>query len=401
MSLLGHLGELRTRLFKVIVAVLVLGFLSLAFAKELFHFLVVPILQALPEGERTLVQTSAVEELNTFIKVGLYAGLFFSMPVVLHQIWGFVAPGLFAHERRMAVPFIGAGTACFLAGVSFCYFVVLPPAFQFLLRPEGLQERQVELSLAEGAVEDAGLLLRAGDYPAATRLLGEAAPILGAAASSSSQQRTLLERIDRLQPVLDAADRAVAQTGGGREPLSQAVLARNEARRLALEGAVPKGEEALQRSVDHAARSLSLAVGGETGTQAAALAVRHAEVSAQIASVGERLALDDWTRPMLSMREQLNLVLLLLMAFGIIFEIPVVFALLAAVGVIDGTELAKARRYAIVANVVLAAVITPTGDPFNLALMALPMILCYEIGLVAARLIAKRRKAREAQALIA
>src|SRR5690606_15935634 len=178
MSLWEHLGELRRRLFRVLLAVLVFGVLSLAFAEPLFRFLAQPILAALPEGQRTLILLSAVEELNTFIKVGLYAGVFFSTPVLLHQIWGFVSPGLYAHERRMAIPFIAAGTVCFVAGVVFCYPVVLPPAFRFLLEPEGIRDRQEELALARGTLEDAGLLLRAGDVPAASRLLAQVEPAL-------------------------------------------------------------------------------------------------------------------------------------------------------------------------------------------------------------------------------
>lgn len=399
MSLWEHLGELRKRLFRVMLAVLVLGGLSLAFAEDLFRFLAQPILAALPEGQRTLIQTSAIEELNTFIKVGIYAGLFLSTPVILLQIWGFVAPGLYAHERRMAVPFIAAGTAAFVLGAAFCYSVVLPPAFRFLLEPEGIRARQVDLSTIQGSVEDAGLLLRAGDLPAAARLLGQVEPALARAPAVAEDATALLDRIDRLAPVLDAADRAVARTGGGREDLSEAILARNEARGHALEGSLPLAASSLERAVEHVASAYARAVGGEEGRLAAQVIRQHAEATQKLSAARGRLAHDDWTRPMLSMREQLHLLLVLLMAFGVIFEIPVVVSLLAALGVVDGSELAKARRYAIVANVVLAAVITPTGDPFNLALMAVPMILCYELGIFAARLIARRRRAREAAAL--
>lgn len=399
MSFWEHLGELRRRLLRVLLAVLVLGALSLAFSEEIFRFLVQPILAALPEGQRTLIQTSAIEELNTFIKVGVYAGVFLAVPVLLHQIWGFVAPGLYAHERRMAVPFILAGSAAFLAGAVFCYTVVLPPAFRFLLEPEGIRDRQAELALAHGALEDAGFLLRAGEPAAAARLLAGAEPVLERAPAASEDRQTLLARIDRLAPVFDAVDRAVARTGGGRDALAEAILARNEARAHALEGQVGRAAAALDRAVKRAAHAYARAVGGEEGAQAAEVVRLHAETSRRLASADQKLALDDWTRPMLSMREQLNLLLVLLLAFGVIFEIPVVVALLAALGIVDGTELAKARRYAIVANVVLAAVITPTGDPFNLALMAGPMILCYEIGILAARVIARRRRAREEAAL--
>lgn len=319
MSLWEHLGELRRRLFRVLLAVLVFGVLSLAFAEPLFRFLAQPILAALPEGQRTLIQTSAVEELNTFIKVGLYAGVFFSTPVLLHQIWGFVSPGLYAHERRMAIPFIAAGTVCFVAGVVFCYTVVLPPAFRFLLEPEGIRDRQEELALARGTLEDAGLLLRAGDVPAASRLLAQVEPALSRASTAGEDRQTLLGRIDRLAPALDAADRAVARTGGGREALAEAILARNEARAHALEGRLSDAVSSLERAIEQTSIAFSRAVGGEEGALAAQVVRQHAEATRKLTAADVRLALDDWTRPMLSMREQLNLLLVLLLAFGVIF----------------------------------------------------------------------------------
>lgn len=402
LSLFDHLAELRRRLTKAVIAVLILGLLSLAFAEELFYYLVYPILQALPEGERALVQTSAIEEINTFIKVGLYAGVFLSAPVVLHQIWGFIAPGLYAHERRMAVPFVAAGTGCFVAGVAFCYFVVLPPAFEFLLKPEELRGRVVELHLARGSVEDAGRLIRAGDLANATRLLDEADRHLESLPSAGTDgSRAILDRIEGLAPAIDAADRAVASGRKGAEALSSAILATNEARAFALRGDDRRAASAIEKAERELREAYALGLGGAEGARVQRLLEHHAGSVARLAAAQEQLGRDDWTRPMLSMREQLNLVIVLLLAFGVIFEIPVLFALLAALGVIDGSELARYRRYALVANVFIAAVLTPTGDPFNLAMMAVPMVLCYEIGVIAARLISRRRRSREAEMVAA
>src|SRR5437764_14840594 len=90
-----------------------------------------------------------------------------------------------------------------------------------------------------------------------------------------------------------------------------------------------------------------------------------------------------WTRPMLSMTEQLTLVLVLLLAFGVIFELPVVMALLGMVGIVKSKWLFKYQRHAFIVCLILAAIITPTGDPVNLSLMAGPMIACYELGVLA------------------
>jgi sec-independent protein translocase protein TatC len=97
-------------------------------------------------------------------------------------------------------------------------------------------------------------------------------------------------------------------------------------------------------------------------------------------------------RPILTMREQLTLVLAMLLGFGIIFEVPIIIAFLSMIGLVDASFLAKYRRHAIVVNTIIAAVVTPTGDPFNLALMAVPMIVFYEIGILLARLLGKKKE---------
>ncbi len=96
-------------------------------------------------------------------------------------------------------------------------------------------------------------------------------------------------------------------------------------------------------------------------------------------------------RPILTMSEQLSLVLAMMLGFGIVFELPVILGFLSMIGLVSADFLAKYRRHAIVANVALAAIITPTGDPFNLALMAVPMIIFYEVGIILARVLGKKR----------
>ena len=104
----------------------------------------------------------------------------------------------------------------------------------------------------------------------------------------------------------------------------------------------------------------------------------------------------DDMRPILTMTEQLSLVLAMLLGFGIVFEVPVIIGFLSMVGLVSADFLAKYRRHAIVINVAIAAIVTPTGDPFNLALMAVPMIVFYEIGILLARLLGKKKPAEGA-----
>jgi sec-independent protein translocase protein TatC len=98
---------------------------------------------------------------------------------------------------------------------------------------------------------------------------------------------------------------------------------------------------------------------------------------------------------MLTMNEQLSLVLVLLLSFGVIFELPLVMAVLGVVGIVRSSWLMKYQRHAFVVCLILAAILTPTGDVVNLSLMAGPMLLCYELGVLAVWLIEKRRKKSE------
>jgi sec-independent protein translocase protein TatC len=103
-----------------------------------------------------------------------------------------------------------------------------------------------------------------------------------------------------------------------------------------------------------------------------------------------------WIEPWLSMNDQLTFVLALELAFGLIFELPLILTLLSMLGLVTGKWLAEKRRYAILINTVLAAVITPTGDPLNMTLMALPMIAMYEVGIIGARIFGKKPVVEEA-----
>ncbi len=239
LSLREHLVELRHRL-KWAVIFLGLGFSAAYYwSQPTFHFLMRPVLRALPEGEKALHFSSSIEPFLIYLKVGLYAGIFVASPALLWQLWAFIAPGLYRKEKRKILPFVVAATGFFFAGSVFCYLVILPPAFEFLI--------------------------------------GSAGPDI---------------------------------------------------------------------------------------------------------------------RPMLMMDDQLSLVMMLLIAFGIIFEMPLILTFLAMIGLVDYKFLSKYRRHAIVLNTIIAAVVTPTGDPFNLALMAVPMMLCYELGVLGAWVFRKKEPAR-------
>lgn len=236
LSLLDHLRELRKRISRALLGIVVGMALVGGFAEKIFHRLMLPVLESLPEKQRTLVFTSYIEPLMVYLKVALYGGVFVAVPWVLYQLWQFIAPGLYRKEKRVVVPFLVSGTGLFYIGALFCYYLIFPAAFQ-------------------------------------------------AMASFAS---------------------------------------------------------------------------------------------------------DSSLAPMLTMSEQLSLVLGMLLGFGIVFEVPVIIAFLAMIGLVNWRWLAKYRRYAIVINITVAAIITPTGDPLNLAMMAIPLIVFYEIGIILARILGKK-----------
>lgn len=130
--LTAHLEELRRRLIVCAVAWLV-GFLaSYAFAEQLFQWIATPVRAALPDGS-SLVFLHATEPFFTYLKVAALAGVLLALPLVLWQLWAFVAPGLYREEKRLALPFVLAGSACFAAGTWFGFGYVFPLVFRFLI----------------------------------------------------------------------------------------------------------------------------------------------------------------------------------------------------------------------------------------------------------------------------
>jgi sec-independent protein translocase protein TatC len=139
-TLMSHLLELRDRLMRAMLALLV-GFVPCAiYANELFTLIARPLLAKLPAGT-TLIATSVVSPFMTPFKVAFFVSLFAAMPVVIYQIWAFVAPGLYRREKRFAVPLLVSSVLLFYVGVVFAYFVVFPLMFTYLVgtAPEGVK----------------------------------------------------------------------------------------------------------------------------------------------------------------------------------------------------------------------------------------------------------------------
>jgi sec-independent protein translocase protein TatC len=135
--LLDHLLELRTRLLRCIMALGVAFAVCIYFADDIFGFLVRPLTQAFPPGQGRLIYTKLYEAFFVNIKVALFAAFFVSFPIIANQLWAFVAPGLYAKEKKAFLPFLIATPVLFTSGAALAYFVVMPTAFRWFLGFEG------------------------------------------------------------------------------------------------------------------------------------------------------------------------------------------------------------------------------------------------------------------------
>jgi sec-independent protein translocase protein TatC len=239
MPFMEHLGELRVRIVRSLVGVLAGAAIALPFSQRIVDWLARPVTRLGHE----LVFTAPAEAFWVQMKVGLFSGLFLSAPVILWQVWAFIAPGLHQNERKYAAPFVIIGSLMFLLGGAFSLFVVTPYALTFLL--------------------------------------GYARPGL---------------------------------------------------------------------------------------------------------------------RPMITIQNHVDFLLKFTLAFGVVFELPLALTLLARMGVVTARTLAKHRKYAILGAFVVAAILTPTPDAFNQALMAGPLIVLYEVGIVSARIFGRRPAPATAEA---
>jgi sec-independent protein translocase protein TatC len=268
MSFSEHLDELRKRLMYCVYALLAAMIVAYLFSEILFVILAQPLIRSWAEaglGTPRLNFASPIEPFFTYMKISLIAGAFGASPVIFYQLWAFVAPGLYKHEKRYVLPFVATSALLFIGGAAFGYFVVFPFAFRFFL---GFAKTN----------------------------MGSMEKLLGGAVKVSVQQPFDLT-------------------------------------------------------------------------------------------------------PMLMMGEYFSLVWKLLLAFGLIFELPVLISFFALVGLVDHRKLWRFNRYFVIIAFVVGAILTPGPDVISQVLMSVPLIALYNLSIVLAYLIGRRRqRARDAGA---
>ena len=130
MSFLEHLDELRKRIVWALVAIVVGALIAAFFRNQIFDFIMSPIVAVLPPGQ-TLIFTEPTEALMLYLKMIVLVGLLVASPAVMTQVWLFVAPGLYANEKKLAIPFVAMSSFFFVAGAVFSHYIVFPLTFAF------------------------------------------------------------------------------------------------------------------------------------------------------------------------------------------------------------------------------------------------------------------------------
>ena len=138
-TFISHLIEMRDRLLRAVIAVVVLFVLLFPWAQDLYHLLAKPMLESLPQGGQ-MIATEVTTPFFVPIKVTLMTAFLLALPWIFYQAWAFVAPGLYQHEKRIGIPLVISSVILFLLGMAFAYFLVFPVVFGFIVgvAPEGV-----------------------------------------------------------------------------------------------------------------------------------------------------------------------------------------------------------------------------------------------------------------------
>lgn len=138
-TLFDHLLELRTRILRAVVGVLVVLCCLIYFAQDIYHYVAEPLLATMPQGTQ-MIATDVASPLFAPFKLTIVMSIFIAMPYILYQVWSFVAPGLYNNEKRLIAPLMFGSTLLFYSGIAFAYFIVFPVIFAFFnsIAPEGV-----------------------------------------------------------------------------------------------------------------------------------------------------------------------------------------------------------------------------------------------------------------------
>lgn len=334
MSFGDHLDELRRRLIHAAIGVGVACGLTFYYAQDLVAWLVVPLAHA-QRSAGLPVQTIAVSVMTGFslyMKVGLIAGLIVASPWVVYQIWKFVSAGLYASEQRIAYLLAPFSAIMSLFGVLFLYYIMLPLALMFLI--------QFAVTYQPPSTTSPMFIERMMDQmPAWTR---EAIDMMNGVTSQTRGSET--------QPAAPSP-----ATPSQAPPLILPVLGEDPGSPADGQAWIKVPENELRVMHDGRVRVAALSV-------------------------------PSLINPMIEINEYIDFVGFMMLAVVISFQLPVIMVIVGWTGLVAPAMIARSRKYFVFICFVAAAFLTPTSDPFNLTIMALPLWMLFEIGLISMRL---------------
>ncbi|MGQ0628198.1 MAG: twin-arginine translocase subunit TatC [Phycisphaerales bacterium] len=331
MGLGEHLEELRRRVILALIAVIPVFGVSLYFGKEILAFLLAPVQKALHDsGQSGAFQaTGVLETFGAYIKISMVLTLLAAGPWIIYQLWKFVAPGLYSHERRFAHVLTPLSAVLSILGASFAYYVMLPVMLLFLITFG-----------ASIGVKDV-----------------QAAPL---PAGISLSTITVLDR--------DPPSPTIGQWWVNTEL--------NELR-ICTAGPIISPPPASAPS--------------STTTPAAAPPAAPAGLPGRTMILGVRLTTSAMIDQVPRVQETADLLLMMGLAFVGAFQTPVVVLLLGWAGIVEPKLLTSYRKHVLAACAVLSAVLTPSPDPFSMLLLLLPMYGLYELGVLLLRILPAAR----------
>lgn len=378
-----HLGELRDRILYSVLAITVCACLGFYFAFEIIAFLMVPLKTAMAGFPITaqLHFTSITEPLFQSFKIALFAGIGMAFPFWVWQIWKFVAPGLYSNEKRLVTPFIASSSILFLLGAAFAYTIAVPLAYRFLLL---YANPYYQAASTKGAPH---IVLEAVPK---RPLLRHVPPTKRGPSAPSTQPTTPAKRPappakTKTLPALRASSDGILPIRFEWTPHPK----HKQGWKIKLTSPLP----ANQMSPSGLLRQLQKQKGVELhlhkGKQRQVFRIKYEWPRPKSRLAGGLL------KPILTLQAYLSLSSWFLLGFGLIFQTPLIILLLTSSGLVSPDLLRKYRRHAFVAILLIAAILTPTGDPVNLMIMALPMYILFEIGLWLSTVLKLQKKPAE------
>lgn len=170
-----HLDDLRKCLIRSLIAMIIAAALTFSYIQQVMEFLEQPLLHSLPPDRMHLYFTGITDKFMTFFSVGLLISFCVALPYILYQVWNFVSPGLYRHEKRFVFPFVFFSFASFITGIAFAYYVILPAGFDFLIHFGGDRDQPI-ITLTEYFSFTLKMLLAIGaifEMPVVLMILGK------------------------------------------------------------------------------------------------------------------------------------------------------------------------------------------------------------------------------------